>query len=85
MDQDRVKENILTQMETYTRVNLKLIKRMVLEGFSIPIKVNIMDNGLQVKNKEKECISILIRMYFQETGLMGKSMVQEPMYFQQQV
>ena len=45
MDQDRVKENILTQMETYTQVNLKIIKRMGLEGFSIPIKVNIMDNG----------------------------------------
>lgn len=58
---------------------------MESEDSSILIKVNIMDNGSQEKNKAKECIFIPIRMYFQETGLMGKNMVLEPMYFQQLV
>jgi hypothetical protein len=66
--------NILTPMVTFIRVSLLQIKRMGLEDWFILIKANIMDSGMLAINKAKECISIRIRMFFQEIGSMARSM-----------
>lgn len=68
--------NILTPMVMFILVSLLLIKRMESEDWSILIKVSIMDNGMLGINKAKGCIFIPIRMFFQEIGLMARSMGQ---------
>jgi hypothetical protein len=44
------------------------------------IRASIMVNGKQVQNQEKECLSILIRIFIQVTGWMERSTAKEPMY-----
>lgn len=67
-DLDKVQENILIPTETFIQDNLKQIKKMVSEGLYILTKANITANGQMVKNKDKECIFIQIKMYFRVIG-----------------
>jgi len=53
---------------------------MELVALYTQIKVNIMVNGYKAGKKEKECISIPIRIYSQVTGLTAKNMVKEHMF-----
>lgn len=85
MAKDMAKENILTSMEMSMWASSRPIRKMESEDSPTLIKANITDNGSMVKNKVKECTFTQTRMYFQEIGMIIKSMATELMFFQQQV
>jgi hypothetical protein len=48
--------------------NLKIILNMELVDVTMLINLNIMENGIEVENKDRECLFIRIKMYILGIG-----------------
>lgn len=83
MELDRGRENTLMLIRISMMENIIIIKNMGLERSStITIKESIMDNGNSVKDMEKDCILMQIRMSTLDNGLRERNMDKALMYLQ---